>query len=293
MSKQKLISLPLQDKRILVTRPHEQAGALSEQLRTLGALPVVFPTIRIVPPVDWELLDSALARLFSVDATNIPYYTWLVFTSANGVNMCCERLQTLGYDLRQRGNVRIAAIGPATAAALARYSVTADLVPSEYIAEGVASALIKETRRRGESLQGKRILLPRAAEARNVLVTELQRVGAIVDEVAAYMTVSATTDDEQGRAVLHLLQTGQLDILTFTSSSTVRHFMSWLRESVPVNQNPSLTSNPRLRIASIGPITSQTARTLGLTVHIEAREFTIDGLIKAIVEASENDAVVH
>src|SRR5579863_6914263 len=293
MSEPKQMPLPLQGKRILVTRTHEQAGVLCEQLRTLGAIPVEFPTIRIVPPADWELLNAALARLFAVDTENQAYYTWLIFTSANGVNICCEYLQKPGYDLQQRGDVRRAAIGPATAAALARYGVAAELVPSEYIAEGVASALIEETRRLGESLRGKRILLLRAAEARKVLVTELQRVGAIVDELTAYTTVSATSDDEQGRAVLHMLQTGQLDLLTFTSSSTVRHFISWLRASVPANVSSALTNNPRLHIATIGPITSQTARMLGLPVHIEAREFTIEGLVRAIVEATKNDVVAY
>src|SRR5947208_9984313 len=217
----------LQGKHILVTRAHEQAGALSERLQAVGAIPVEFPVIRIVPPQNWEPLDSALGKLFLADARNLPYYAWLIFTSANGVNIFCERLLNLGFHTQNMLGVRVAAIGPATAAALAHYDITADLVPSEYIAESVASALIEDTQRREESLEGKRILLPRAAEARQVLVTGLEQAGAIVDEVAAYTTIAAAGDDEQGREVLHLLQNGQIDIITFTSSSTVRNFMQW------------------------------------------------------------------
>src|SRR5712691_1988786 len=313
VSEQYVKSLPLEGKRILVTRTREQAGALSERLQAVGAIPVEFPVIRIMPPQDWEPLDSALGKLFLADAKNLPYYAWLIFTSANGVNIFCERLLSLGFHTENMLGVRVAAIGPATAAALAHYDITADLVPSEYIAESVAAALIEDTQRRGESLEGKRILLPRAAEARQVLVTELEQAGAIVDEVAAYTTVAVAGDDEQGREVLHLLQNGQIDIITFTSSSTVRNFMQWLtscvgesgrepgeESGIPVSQTGShyISSDIRnvvaslvdaryrnLKIACIGPITSQTARELGLKVDIEAREFTIDGLVEAIVQS--------
>jgi len=300
---------PLQDKRILVTRTREQASALTERLRALGAIPVEFPTIQIVPPQDWEPLDKALIRLCAGEVRE-PYYTWLVFTSANGVKICCERLETLGYNAQAIGSVRVAAIGPATARALTRFGINADLVPGEYIAEEVAAALIADTRYRGETLEGKRVLLARAAGARKVLITELQRAGAVVEEVAAYHTLSAASDDEQGREILRLLQTRQLDFLTFTSSSTVRHFMQWLTEDtggstvdpdlsgdaegecqfiehVPrfIVESPLqlITHNPQLKIACIGPVTSQTARELGLDVHIEASKFTIDGLVEAIV----------
>src|SRR5215469_4828559 len=184
-------ALPLQGRRILVTRTREQAGTLSERLRSLGALPVEFPTIRIVPPQDWELLDSALRRLSEAG------YDWLVFTSANGVNICCERLSSLGYRVQDIRGIRVAAIGPATAAALAQHGITADLVPGEYIAESVAASLIDDAHQKGGSLRGKRVLLARAAEARKVLVTELQRAGAIVDEVAAYHTLPVASDDER------------------------------------------------------------------------------------------------
>ncbi len=278
-------ALPLDGRHILVTRTREQAGAFSERLRELGAIAVELPAIRIVPPEDWEPLDNVLKRLCTAG-----WYDWLVFTSANGVRICFERLSGLGYDARLMGKVRVAAIGPATAAALSQYGVTADLVPGEYIAEGVAAALIEDAWRRGEPLEGKRVLLARAAEARDVLVSELQRAGANVDVVAAYRTVAVTGDDEQGRAVLRMLEAQQLDILTFTSSSTVRSFMQWLMQCEPGVANSFVRlvrQSARPKIACIGPVTSQTAREFGLEVHIQAQEFTIAGLVEAIVREEE------
>lgn len=280
MSENRVKSLPLHGKHILVTRTSEQARTFSEQLRALGAVPVEFPTIRIVPPGDWEPLDGALRRLCA------DYYDWLVFTSANGVHICFERLQGLGYDARSIDNVRVAAIGPATAAALVQYAIAAHLVPGEYRAESVAAALIDDARQRGESLQGKRVLLARAAEARNVLITELQQAGAMVDVIAAYRTAGVASDDKRGQEVLRLLEAQQLDMLTFTSSSTVRNFMQWLMNCEPGIASSFLsrvTRDAQPKIACIGPITSQTAREFGLDVHIEAREYTIAGLIEAIV----------
>lgn len=285
MSEHIVKALPLQGRRILITRTSEQAGTFSEQLRALGATPVEFPTIHIVPPEDWEPLDNALKRLCEAD-----WYDWLVFTSANGVRICFERLQRLGYDALTPGNVRVAAIGPATAVELARYGVTVDLVPAEYIAEGIAVALLDDARKLGESLVGKKVLLARAAEARNALVTELQQEGASVEVVAAYRTVGVTYEDEQGREIVRILKAQQLDILTFTSSSTVRNFMQWLIQCDSDVANALLTSrtrHARPKIACIGPITSQTAREFGLDVHIEAQEYTIAGLIEAIIRNEE------
>jgi uroporphyrinogen-III synthase len=293
-------TLPLQGKRVLVTRTRDQASVLSEQLRDLGAVPIEFPTIRIVPPHDWTALDAALRRLYEpgrdpvpprprfIDAGPPPFYNWLVFTSANGVSICCERLRTLGYEPQTLHNVRVAAIGPATAATLAMYGISADLVPDEYIAEGVAAALIEDAQKRGIPLAGQRILLARAAEARKVLVTELQDAGAQVDEVAAYYTHTVARNDESGHAILNMLRQRQLDILTFTSSSTVRNFSVWLQSVIlddPLLKLETLLAYPTL--ACIGPITAQTARELGLHVDIEAKEFTIDGLVKAIVQYEE------
>ncbi|GCE13107.1 uroporphyrinogen-III synthase [Tengunoibacter tsumagoiensis] len=278
-------SLPLQGKRILVTRTREQASVLCEQLRASGAIPVEFPTIRIVPPDDWSALDQALSRLFIVNEVS---YDWLVLTSANGVAICMERLLSLGYQPQQMRAVwqgRIATIGPATAAALEHYGLQADLIPSEYVAEGVIQALLQAAERDGRSIAGQRILLARAAEARKILFTELQQAGANVEEVAAYYTFPVTRDDEQGRTVFQQLQNRQIDLLTFTSSSTVRNFVSWLQSYGPDGQRSQIAE--QIKIASIGPITSQTARELGLRVDIEAQEFTIDGLVKAIIQSEE------
>ncbi len=287
MFEQSTTTTPLQGKRVLVTRTRNQASVLSEQLRDLGAIPIEFPTIRIVPPQDWRELDAALKHLYEPYGNSASFYNWLVFTSANGVTICCERLRILGYDPASLQNVRVAAIGPATAAALASYGIVTDLVPDEYIAEGVAAALIEDAEQRGNPLAGQRILLARAAEARKVLVTTLQEAGAQVDEVAAYYTHTVARDDESGRAILDMLRQRQLDILTFTSSSTVRNFNTWLQSVMQDDvKQEMLLAYPTL--ACIGPITAQTALELGLRVDLEAKEFTIDGLVKAIVQSEEN-----
>lgn len=282
MSEMRATTQSLQGKRILVTRTREQASAFSERLRSLGALPIEFPTIRIEPPQDWSQLDAALHRLYDTDSG----YDWLILTSANGVTICMQRLHTLGLEPARLRKVmpglHIATIGPATAATLQDYGLSADIVPDDYVAEGVIAALHEWARQNEISLQGQRILLARAAEARKVLVTELEQAGAQVDEVPAYYTRPVASDDERGREILRQLQQHELDVLTFTSSSTVRNFVHWLKECT---QSAGLDATERLssvRIASIGPITSQTARELGLHVDIEAQAFTIDGLVEAI-----------
>ncbi len=174
--------------------------------------------------------------------------------------------------------------------ALTKYGAKVDLVPTTYIAEAVASALIEDARKRGDPLEGKRLLLARAAEARNVLVTELQRVGVKVDVVAAYRTVGVDKEDEQGHKILRQLEAQQLDILTFTSSSTVRNFMQWLIEYDATFMNTLISrvvEFARPKIACIGPVTSQTAREFGLKVHIEAQVYTIAGLLEAIIRNEE------
>ncbi len=291
MSERQVAALPLQGKRVLVTRTREQASVLSEGLRTLGAIPVEFPTIRIVPPSDWTQLDTVLERLYQHGSTNqisnpSYIYNWLVFTSANGVHICLQRLQQLGYDPLLLRSVRIATIGPATADALTTYGLTADVIPDAYVAEGVAEAIIEDARQHGIVLHGQHILLARAAEARKILAIMLREAGAIVDDVPAYYTLTAAVDDERGRSLWDMLLQKQLTIITFASSSTVRNFMAWLKqceEATGVTLPP--TSLPT--IACIGPITSQTARELGLIVAIEAKEYTIDGLLEAIVNYKE------
>ncbi|HEY7415557.1 MAG TPA: uroporphyrinogen-III synthase [Ktedonobacteraceae bacterium] len=277
MFEYKVMTSPLHGKRIVVTRTREQASTMSKKLRARDAVPIEFPTIRIVPPSDWAQLDSALRHLCSSTG-----YDWVVFTSTNGVTLCLDRLQELGYAPEAARRARIAAIGPATAAALQQYGIVADLVPQEYVAERVAEALIADAQQRGASLHGKRILLARAAEARKVLFTLLRDAGAAVEEVAAYYTLPISHDDAQGRYVVSLLQQEQLDVITFTSSSTVRNFVAWLDSSAREGALFDLV-NQRVVVACIGPITAQTARELGLRVDVVADVFTIDGLINALV----------
>jgi uroporphyrinogen III methyltransferase/synthase len=285
MPEQTLKSLSLEGRRILNTRSYEQAGVLSFQLSALGAIPVEFPTIQIVAPEDWEPLDNALKRLCESD-----WYDWLVFTSANGVRICFERLISLGYHVKSIGEVRIAAIGPATAMALEMYGANVELVPTQYIAEATASTLIEDARKRGEPLEGKRVFLARAAEARDVLIHELQKAGIEVDVVAAYRTIGIDKANERGQMIIRLLEAQELDIITFTSSSTVRNFMQWLMDYDANFTNTfirSVVDLARPKIACIGPITSQTARECGLKVHIEAHVYTIAGLVEAIVQNEE------
>ncbi len=183
-------------------------------------------------------------------------------------------------------NVRIATIGPATADALTTFGLTADVIPDAYVAESVAEAIIEDARQHGIVLKGQHILLARAAEARKVLAIMLREAGAIVDDVPAYYTLTAAVDDELGRSLWDMLHQKQLTFITFASSSTVRNFMAWLKqceEAIGITLTP--TSLPT--IACIGPITSQTARELGLTVAIEAKKYTIDGLLEAMVNYKE------
>ncbi|GAC1397334.1 MAG: hypothetical protein NVS4B12_05370 [Ktedonobacteraceae bacterium] len=287
MSNRHVATLPLQGKHVLVTRAREQASVLSEGLRVLGATPIEFPTIRIVPPSNWTQLDTALKRLYPEQINNTSSrYDWLVFTSANGVHICLQRLQQLGYEPHALQHIRIATIGPATADALTAYGLEASLIPDAYVAEGVAEAIIHDAWQHGTTLNGQRILLARAAEARKVLATMLREAGATVDDVPAYYTLTAAVDDEQSRELWHLLRQQQLNIITFASSSTVRNFMAWLKRCEAATGS-TLTPTSLPTIACIGPITSQTAREFGLPVAIEAKEFTIDGLLEAIVKYYE------
>ncbi len=290
MSDFQVATRPLAGKRVLVTRTREQASVLSEGLLTLGAIPIEFPTIRIVPPSDWTQLDQALLRLCGDDVVRqtkpVYVYDWVVFTSANGVHICMQRIQELGYDPLAIPDFRIATIGPATAAALEQYGLPTDLIPDAYVAESVAEALIADAEWLGISLEGQHILLPRAAEARKVLATMLRDAGAIVDDVPAYYTLTAAVDDERGKELWQMLQERRLDIITFASSSTVRNFIAWLKQcEATTGQTLQPTELPT--IACIGPITAQTARELGLTVAVEAQEFTINGLLEAIVKYEE------
>jgi uroporphyrinogen III methyltransferase/synthase len=246
--------LPLFGKRIVVTRASEQAGALASRLSALGAGVVELPTIEIRPPADPAPLDRAIAQLDT--------YDWLIFTSANGVRFFLDRLDAAPHDLRKL-RARICAIGPATRAAVEALHLKVDLMGKEYVAEGMLEAFA------AHDLAGKRILLPRAAVARDLVPAGLARRGARVDVVEAYRTVPPEHLAAQAREVLE----SRPDCVTFTSSSTVRNLL--LAAGAEALRG--------IAVASIGPITTLTARQLGVEVATQAKVFTVDGLVAAVL----------
>lgn len=248
---------PLSGKRIVVTRTRKQAGALSGKLRALGGQVFELPTIRIERPSD--------LREFAELVQDAHTYDWIVFTSANGVEAFFDIFFKLYDDAREIGGARIAAIGPATAQRVKDFRLHVDLQPEEFVAEAIAKAFQKEG-----SIENLRILLVCAEKARDVLPKELSALGAIVDEALAYRTVPETRDITGARR--RLLEEGA-DLITFTSSSAVENFLEL-----------GLPWAKGMQIASIGPITSKTARDRGLKVDMEARRHDIDGLVQAIRE---------
>jgi uroporphyrinogen III methyltransferase/synthase len=251
---------PLAGKVVIVTRAAAQAGPFHTLLEAAGAEVVLLPTIVIEPPDSWAPLDAALARAGE--------YRWVIFTSVNGVTMTRRRLTESGRGAEALGGARVAAIGPATAEALAGWGLGAAVVPDEYVAEGLAARL------RGLLAAGDRVLLPRAAETRDLLVRELEGMGARVDEVAAYRTRPAL---QRAAEVRLLLERGGVDVVTFTSSSTVRHFAALFAPG----ELPRLLRGAQ--VACIGPITRATAAELGLDTAIMPGEYTIPALAEAIV----------
>ena len=246
--------LPLFGKRIVVTRASEQAGALASRLSALGAGVVELPTIEIRPPADPAPLDRAIAQLDT--------YDWLIFTSANGVRFFLDRLDAGENDLRKL-RAKICAIGPATRAAVEALHLKVDLMGKEYVAEGMLEAFADH------DLAEKRILLPRAAVARDLVPAGLARRGARVDVVEAYRTVPPEHLAAQAREVLE----SRPDCVTFTSSSTVRNLL--LAAGAEALRG--------IAVASIGPITTLTARQLGVEVATQAKVFTVDGLVAAVL----------
>jgi uroporphyrinogen III methyltransferase/synthase len=246
--------LPLFGKRIVATRAREQADALASRLSALGAGVVELPTIEIRPPADCAPLDRAIAQLDT--------YDWLIFTSANGVRFFLDRLDAGENDLRKL-RAKICAIGPATRAAVEALHLKVDLMGKEYVAEGMLEAFADH------DLVEKRILLPRAAVARDLVPAELARRGARVDVVEAYRTVPPEQLAGQAREVL----ASRPDCVTFTSSSTVRNLV----------QAAGAEALRGIPVASIGPITTQTARQLGVEVAAQAKVFTVAGLVDAVM----------
>jgi len=269
---------PLRTIRILVGRARHQAGALSTELRKLGANVIEIPFIEIRKPRSFQPLDSALK--------NLADYDWLILTSVNGVEAMWERMQKLRPRELSLKHLHIAAIGPATKKAIEQRGAKVDVVPKEYVAESVVRSL----RRR---MKGKRVLLVRAKVARDVIPRELRKAGAHVDVVEAYETVVPQSSRVRLRAALNNPRRCP-HVVTFTSSSTVRNFVALLGGSRAASRAlhtahgrvaRAHTSSDAILMASIGPVTSATLREMGLPVDISAREFTIPGLVEAIVEA--------
>jgi len=248
--------------RVLVGRAAHQAGALSSGLSKLGVDVIEIPFIEIREPRSYRPLDAALKDLST--------YDWLILTSVNGVDALWDRLRKLRLTKRHMKHLQIAAIGPATKKAIERRGVKVDVVPEEYVAESVVKSLRTKVR-------GKRVLLARAKVARDVIPRELRKVGAEVAVVEAYETVIPKASRARLRAVLGDANR-RPQVITFTSSSTVRNFVRLLGSRGRQNLDG-------IRLASIGPVTSATLRELGLPVNIEARKYTIPGLIEAIKSA--------
>ena len=250
---------PLAGRQVVITRRKEQAGPLRRALEREGAKVMELPTIAIVAPESWAPLDTAIA--------NLPDYDWLIFTSTNGVDFFFERLRKQRKTRRALSGKRVAAIGSATAKALRKRGVRVRVVPDEFVAE----ALLKALGRTGWC--GKRVLLARAAEARQILPRELRKRGAKVDVVATYRTIVPEASRKRAKKIFGGRKP---DAITFTSSSTVKNFFALTGKRQARSYLKGVT------VSTIGPVTSRTARTLGLKVGVEAKPYTVEGLARSI-----------
>ena len=251
---------PLFGKRVLVTRAQEQASVLSDKIIELGGEPVEFPTIKIVSLEDYAKIDVAIDK--------INEYNWIVFTSVNGVKYLFNRLKVLNKDIRNLNGIKLCAIGPRTKEELESLGFVIDYTPDEYRAEAIVKSF------RDQNIIGQKFLLPRADIARDTLTRALEDMGAIVDDIEMYKTIMSDANTEY---LKKLLEDKVIDIVAFTSSSTVKNTFEML------NSKEHIDLLNKTVVASIGPITSNTAKELGIKVDIEADEYTIDGLLKAIL----------
>ena len=250
--------LPLFGKTIVVTRKGDQAESMIDRLRELGAEPFFFPVIETIAPDDWAPLDDAL--------NNLSRYDGLIFTSVNGVRFFSQRLKEIQQDIRNLKGVRVFTIGPKTAEAVHDLGVCVDVVPEDFVAESLIESIGKE------NIYGKRFLIPRATVAREVLPEKLREMGAEVDVAPAYQTVLPRSKSD---ALAKRLHSENIDVLTFTSSSTVKNFLALTGEAL-------LPKIKKTCIACIGPVTAKTAEEAGLKVDILPQEYTVSSLLDAI-----------
>jgi uroporphyrinogen III methyltransferase/synthase len=250
---------PLFGKGVVITRPEKQADDLAKLLIKEGANPIHFPTIKIVPPPDWRDLDAAMK--------NLEEYEWLIFTSANGVAYFFERLLTNKKDVRDLKGVKICCIGPATAQQVEGKGIRVDLVPKKFISEGILKSFS------GKNLNGKKILIARAAKARDVLPEGLKILGAQVDVVTAYETVNS---GKKKNELEELFKENQVDVITFTSSSTVNNFVKIMGRKFSLPKD--------IKIACIGPVTAAAAKKAGFPIDIHQEEYTMEGLVQALID---------
>lgn len=248
---------PLLGKNIVVTRARAQSSSLVKKIMDLGGNPIEFPTIRIKEINPNKDLEDKI--------NNIGNYDYVIFTSINGVDIFFNRLLNMGYDSRKLGNIKVVAIGPKTSKALKKYGIIPDIIPEKYVAENIYESLSKNLN------SNNKVLIPRSSNARSYLVDKLNEV-CYVDEVKTYDTVLGDGNKEE---MYSFLQNNEIDYITFTSSSTVKNFISIIGEE-------NVDKLKSTKLISIGPITSETIENFGLKVYREAEEYTIEGVLKQL-----------
>lgn len=261
-------NLPLADKTVVITRSHESSGQFKFQLQEAGANIITLPVLEIVPPSSWNKLDMAIQQLSSFD--------WLILTSANGVKFFIERLQALGKDIRILNNIKIAVVGRKTSDYLKNFYLKPDFIPPNFIADSLIENF-------PENIDGKKFLFPRVETGgRDILLKEFIKRGASIIEVAAYQSICPKNINSE---IWEILENKQADVITFTSSKTVRHFHDLLKKISLNNEEKNILSKlDNVYLASIGPQTSKTCNDLFGRVDIEAKEYTLEGLTHQLID---------
>lgn len=255
---------PLFGKRVMITRTLSQSQSFVDILSSKGAKSIICPTIKITPPSSYKEVDRGIKKL----ASSGGYYDWIIFTSANGVRCFSERLLKLKRDVRDLKGVKVCAIGPKTAKTVRElFGIHVDLTPREYVAEGI----LKEFKKSG--IKGKKFFLPRATVARDILPIEIKRLGGTIDVAPVYKTIRPKKEAELAKK---LIKKGDVDVITFTSSSTVTNFVAGYKKG----ELEKIIGDTK--VACIGPVTRDTAIRAGMKVDVMATSYTVDGLVEAL-----------